>query len=395
MTVDPSHDPSRRSWVESANLRDADFPLQNLPLGGRSSGMELKARGSAWPLVTRFSILRPVAQRGMLEGSEAFLTACSAASLNPLMALPAAHRGALRRQVSRILGTGGDTGAATALVPPRPQSPMRLPATIGDYTDFYASIHHATNVGTHVPARQSAAAELQVGADRLSRPRVVDRRQRHAESGGRTARRAGGRRPRRRSARRARWTTSWRSASSIGAGNALGEPVADRRGRRAHLRRLPAQRLVGARHPGVGVSAARAVPREELRHDASRRGWSRCEALAPFPGTRAPRAARAIRRRSHTWTMPHDQARGGFDITLEVHAAARRRCDRRDGAACGSAGAASDRCTGRSPSWSPTTPATAATCVRATCSPAARGLSVPLHAGRRGSRNSHAKREFL
>ena len=43
---------------------------------------------------------------------------------------------------------------------------MLLPADIGDYTDFYASIFHATNVGQHVPARRAAAAELQACADR-------------------------------------------------------------------------------------------------------------------------------------------------------------------------------------------------------------------------------------
>ena len=53
---------------------------------------------------------------------------------------------------------------------------MFLPAQIGDYTDFYASIASRDERREHVPAGQSAAAELQVGADRLSRPRVVDRR---------------------------------------------------------------------------------------------------------------------------------------------------------------------------------------------------------------------------
>ena len=50
---------------------------------------------------------------------------------------------------------------------------LLLPGDIPDYTDFYASIDHATNVGTHVPARQSAIAELQMDAHRLSWPRIV------------------------------------------------------------------------------------------------------------------------------------------------------------------------------------------------------------------------------
>ena len=53
----------------------------------------------------------------------------------------------------------------------------------------------------------------------------------------------------------------------IGPGNALGEPDPDRRDRRPPLRPVPRERLVRARHPGVGVPAARPVPRQELRHD--------------------------------------------------------------------------------------------------------------------------------
>ena len=146
MTLDPSHDPSRRSWVESANQSSADFPLQNLPLGVfQRNGSEGARIGVA--IGDQVLDLAAIAERGMLEGADAFLAACRASSLNPLMALPAAHRGALRRQLSRILGTGGDTGAATALVP-QASVAMKLPATIGDYTDFYASLFHATNVGS-------------------------------------------------------------------------------------------------------------------------------------------------------------------------------------------------------------------------------------------------------
>jgi fumarylacetoacetase len=146
MTLDPSHDPARRSWVESANQRDADFPLQNLPLGVFQRN-ETEGSRIGVAIGDQVLDLAAVAQRGMLEGSDAFLAACGATSLTPLMALPPGHRGALRRQLSRILGTGGDTGAATALVPQAAVS-MQLPAAIGDYTDFYASLFHATNVGS-------------------------------------------------------------------------------------------------------------------------------------------------------------------------------------------------------------------------------------------------------
>ncbi|HWA16190.1 MAG TPA: fumarylacetoacetase [Gemmatimonadales bacterium] len=146
MSLDPSHDPQRRSWVESANATGADFPLQNLPLGVfRRNGGEGNRIGVA--IGDQVLDLTAIIERGMLEGSETFLAACRAPSLNALMALPAAHRGALRRQLSRILDTGGDTGAAVALVPQAAVT-MQLPAQVGDYTDFYASLFHATNVGS-------------------------------------------------------------------------------------------------------------------------------------------------------------------------------------------------------------------------------------------------------
>ncbi len=145
MTLDPSHEPSRKSWVESANRPGADFPLQNLPLGVFRRSGDSPRIGVA--IGDQIADLTELTAHGLLEGHEGFHMACRAQSLNYLMARPAAERGALRRQLSRILGAGGDTGAATALVP-QSSVQMLLPAQIGDYTDFYASVFHATNVGS-------------------------------------------------------------------------------------------------------------------------------------------------------------------------------------------------------------------------------------------------------
>ncbi len=146
MPLDASHDPSRRSWVESANRPGTDFPLQNLPLGvfRRAVGETARVGVAIGDQVLDLAALQG---RGLLEGTELFLAACAAATLNPLMALAPAHRAALRRQVSRLLGVGGDTGAAACLVPQRSVE-LLLPAQVGDYTDFYASLSHATNVGS-------------------------------------------------------------------------------------------------------------------------------------------------------------------------------------------------------------------------------------------------------
>jgi fumarylacetoacetase len=73
---------------------------------------------------------------------------CSASTLNGLMSLPPEHRSALRLELSRLLerGSGHAEALRNHLVPIR-EARMLLPAAIGDYTDFYASVHHATRVG--------------------------------------------------------------------------------------------------------------------------------------------------------------------------------------------------------------------------------------------------------
>ena len=101
---------------------------------------------------------------------------------------------------------------------------MQMPAQIGDYTDFYASIHHATRVDA-VPTRQPASAPLQVCARRLSRPGVVDRSER---SGDQAASRADQNRP---AAAEPEFGPSQSMDYElevglfVGPGNALGEPI--------------------------------------------------------------------------------------------------------------------------------------------------------------------------
>ncbi len=125
--IDETHDPALRSWVESANVPDCDFPIQNLPLGSFRYSNEEQARlGVA--IGDQILDLRP-----WLAGS----------SLNGYLSLPATQRRDLRRTLSRALVKGAP---AQKLVP-QSECDMLLPALIGDYTDFYASIDHATNVG--------------------------------------------------------------------------------------------------------------------------------------------------------------------------------------------------------------------------------------------------------
>ena len=144
--VDSTHHPNLRSWVESANRPGADFPIQNLPFGVFRRGSSC-AIGVA--IGDRILDLGRAAQAGLLKGLAApAVDACSASALNPLMALGRAHWPPLRKRLSELLRAGGEHQAAVEPWLVRmDETAMAVPARIGDYTDFYASIHHATNVG--------------------------------------------------------------------------------------------------------------------------------------------------------------------------------------------------------------------------------------------------------
>jgi fumarylacetoacetase len=142
---DETHDPAFRSWVESANQPEADFPIQNLPLGVFQAGPSATPRiGVA--IGDQILDLRAAADTGMLDALPVAAEACRAARLNLLMSLSPGIRAGLRRLLSRVLAAGGRRPSSAVLVPMR-EAQLLLPAEVGDYSDFYASLFHATNVG--------------------------------------------------------------------------------------------------------------------------------------------------------------------------------------------------------------------------------------------------------
>ncbi len=148
--IDETHDPRRESWVASANGH-AEFPIQNLPFGVFSPAGGAPRGGVA---IGDMIFDLPAGLAAGLFAAEA-ATAAEAASgptLNPLMALGAAPRRALRRRLSALLAADGPDRARTEGLAPRllheaAQCTMRLPAAIGGFTDFFAGIHHARNGG--------------------------------------------------------------------------------------------------------------------------------------------------------------------------------------------------------------------------------------------------------
>ncbi len=150
--IDATHDPQIVSWVESANDPTTDFPPQNLPLGvfRRSDGSEPRAGVAIGHMILDIGEARRI---GLLDGDAADAAAACGSTLNNLMALGTTHWLALRRQVSELLRSDTSLGKRAAakagdLLLPQSAVEMRLPARIGDYSDFYASITHATNVGS-------------------------------------------------------------------------------------------------------------------------------------------------------------------------------------------------------------------------------------------------------
>ena len=147
--LDETHDPRARSWVESANRIDGEFPLQNLPFavfrrndpaeefrGGVAIGDQIVDLGA----LAKLRLFEAEAARGLDAGARS--------SLNSLMQLGPPVWSALRRALFEGLREGSSlqTQLRSCLVP-QSAAQYSLPAQIGDYTDFYTSVHHATAVG--------------------------------------------------------------------------------------------------------------------------------------------------------------------------------------------------------------------------------------------------------
>jgi fumarylacetoacetase len=149
--LDETHDPKRQSWVTSANVH-SDFPIQNLPVGIFSPPGSAEKRGG---IAIGDMILDLVAadEAGLFTGAaREAAEATSSGSLNGLFALGETPRQALRARASELLDAKGPDSKRIEDISSRllycaVECVLHLPAQVGDYTDFYVGIHHATNVG--------------------------------------------------------------------------------------------------------------------------------------------------------------------------------------------------------------------------------------------------------
>jgi len=133
-SIDETHDPALRSWVESANGPATEFPIQNLPFG------RFRRKGGASALRIGVAIgdqILDLAASGLIDTDD----------MNRLMAASTVDRQRLRRAISAFLREGKADQKSRDCLVAQSDVEMGLPCDIGDYTDFYTSIHHATTVG--------------------------------------------------------------------------------------------------------------------------------------------------------------------------------------------------------------------------------------------------------
>ena len=321
--IDVTHDAGRQSWVASANTADTDFPLQNLPLGRFSEASQPGPRlgvaiGDQVLDLTRLAATLSPTETG---AAAAFLAACATGDMAAVCALPPEHVTAGRRWLSDALweGAADVTTWQARLSPwllPQAAVTMHRPLEFKNYTDFYASVFHATNVGAMFRPDNPLLPNykyIPIGYHGRASSVVV--------SGTPVRRPWGQARPNPETPPvfgPSRWLDyELEVGILVGRGNRLGEPIpiAEAEG---HIFGLCLLNDWSARDiqaweyqplgPFLSKSFATSVSPWVVTRDAL--APFRCPAMARAEGDPAPL--------DYLWDEA-DQAGGGFDVTLEVH----------------------------------------------------------------------------
>ncbi len=147
--LNETHNPSLKSFVAAANDGITDFPIQNLPFAVfRRTGSGEPFRGGV-AIGDQIVDLARLHRARLLSGDAANVCeAASATTLNAFMAKGTAAASALRLALSRLLRAGSVREAEMhSCLVSQSDAEYALPAHISDYTDFYTSVYHATNIG--------------------------------------------------------------------------------------------------------------------------------------------------------------------------------------------------------------------------------------------------------
>ncbi|MEH6481335.1 MULTISPECIES: fumarylacetoacetase [Pseudoalteromonas] len=148
--INETHDINLTSWVESANVDNCDFPIQNLPFAEfRRKGSDEAFRGGV-AIGDQVIDLAKLSKLNVLTGdAKTAVDAASEATLNTFMGLGKQYWSALRLALSKALRAGSEHQQALSdTLVAQSDIEYSLPCRIGDYTDFYTSIYHATAVGS-------------------------------------------------------------------------------------------------------------------------------------------------------------------------------------------------------------------------------------------------------
>lgn len=144
-----ANNPSLKSWIEIEE--NSDFPIQNLPFGIYSTKKKSKRVGIA--IGDKIIDLQELANAGLLDSTGVSTNVFEQEFLNPFMELGKDATRKVRNKVSQLLRASntdikGQEGLTKKVIDNQSDAIMHLPVKIGDYTDFYSSKEHATNVGT-------------------------------------------------------------------------------------------------------------------------------------------------------------------------------------------------------------------------------------------------------
>jgi fumarylacetoacetase len=183
--IDHTHDPALKSFIVSANAPGCDFPIQNLPYAAfhRRASTDGKRIGVA----IGDEMLDIAAVADLLDGAARHAAAaCATPHLNDLMKLGPASWAALRSGLSELLSTANadQRSRVETSLTPIAAAEFSVPVQIGNFTDFFASIFHATNAGRlfrpdnpllpnykYVPvAYHSRASSVRISGEPVRRP---------------------------------------------------------------------------------------------------------------------------------------------------------------------------------------------------------------------------------
>jgi fumarylacetoacetase len=301
--IDHTHDATLQSWVASANGH-SDFPIQNLPFGLFSPAGEAPRPGVA--IGDEIVELQALVAAGLAQDVPS--------SLETMLATPGIRQ-ALRRQVSRLLTDAAYRSDAEPYLHAARDCAIHLPVRVGDYTDFYVGIHHATKVGAlfrpdnpllpnykHVPiGYHGRASSVRVSGEPVIRPRGQTKAPDADAPGFGPSKRL---------------DFELELGVWVGPGNALGDPIAiadapQHIGGFCLLNDWSARDFQAWEYQPLGPFLAKNF------HTTVSAWMITPEALAPFRAVQIPRPHDDPRPLPYLWD-DDDQGRGGLAIELEV-----------------------------------------------------------------------------